>query len=158
MLDLKRGELSTGRLFPRAASEFLQWCGEDPVWCTWGSQDLSELRRNMKFYRMPTLSEDPVPYLNIQRLYGIHIGNTSQSKALATAVEELGLSGDVPFHRAYGDAYYTAKVIGCLPGELLEGHLSYDREQAPKKKPGSDRRRFRRRERRKPVDTGRGQE
>ncbi|MCR5249826.1 MAG: exonuclease domain-containing protein [Lachnospiraceae bacterium] len=145
MLDLKRGELSSGRFFPRAASEFLRWCGPDPVWCTWGSQDLSELRRNMKFYRMPLISEDPVPYLNIQRLYGIHIGNTAQSKALATAVEELGLTEDVPFHRAYGDAYYTAKVMGCLPQELLTGHMSYDKEHPPKKDHPRNRRGFRRR-------------
>ena len=127
MLDLKRGELSAGRLFPRAASEFLEWCGEDPVWCTWGSQDLSELRRNMNFYRMRELGDEPIPYINVQRLYGLLIGNTAQSKALQTAVEELSLPIEVPFHRAYGDAWYTAKVLERLPDELKRDHLSWDR-------------------------------
>ncbi|MBR3525083.1 MAG: exonuclease domain-containing protein [Lachnospiraceae bacterium] len=143
MLDLKRGELSAGRLFPRAASEFLEWCGEDPVWCTWGSQDLSELRRNMKFYRMRELGDEPIPYINVQRLYGLLIGNTAQSKALQTAVEELSLPTEVPFHRAYGDAWYTAKVLERLPDELKRDHLSWDRI-APAK---PVRRRFRRRDR-----------
>ena len=148
MLDLKRGELSGGRIFPRAASEFLEWCGEDPVWCTWGSQDLSELRRNMKYYRMEQLSEDPIPYINVQRLYGIHIGNTAQSKALETAVEELELPKEVPFHRAYGDAWYTAKVLEYLPEELKRDHFSYDKKAKPKPL----RRRMRRNAREKKVD------
>lgn len=133
MLDLKRGELSAGRLFPRAASEFLEWCGEDPVWCTWGSQDIAELRRNMKFYGMSDMPEDaPVPYINVQKLYGIYIGNTAQSKALETAVDELKLPKNVPFHRAYADAYYTARVLACLPEEIRNRNISYDKPAPPK--------------------------
>ncbi|MBR5421074.1 MAG: exonuclease domain-containing protein [Lachnospiraceae bacterium] len=146
MLDLKRGELSGGRLFPRAASEFLEWCGEDPLWCTWGSQDVAELRRNMKFYNMTQLSEDPVPYINVQRLYGIHIGNTAQSRSLETAVKELELPMEVPFHRAYGDAWYTARVLEYLPEELKNGHLSYDRAVRPKPQRRDTRRRGRSKE------------
>ena len=133
MLDLKRGELSAGRLFPRAASEFFEWCGEDPVWCTWGSQDLSELRRNMKFYGMSEMSaDDPIPYINVQKLYGMYIGNTAQSKSLEAAVDELELPKNVPFHRAYADAYYTAKILACLPEELRSGNICYDKPAAPK--------------------------
>ncbi len=138
MLDLKRGELSNGRLFPRAATEFFEWCGEDPIWCTWGSQDLSELRRNMKFYGMSEMAgDDPIPYINVQKLYGLHIGNTAQSKALEAAVDELQLPKNVPFHRAYADAYYTAKVLACLPDDIRNGNISYDKPAPPKeRKPG----------------------
>lgn len=135
MLGLKRGELSAGRLFPRAASEFFEWCGEDPVWCTWGSQDISELRRNMKYYGMSEIDDNAeIPYINVQKLYGIHIGNTAQSKALEAAVDELELPKNVPFHRAYGDAYYTAKVLESLPDELRNNNLCYDKPAPPKAK------------------------
>ena len=67
-----------------------------------------------------------------QRLYGLHIGNTAQSKALETAVDELQLPKNVPFHRAYADAYYTAKVLACLPDEIRNGNISYDKPAPPK--------------------------
>jgi len=148
MLGLKRGELSAGRFFPRAASEFFEWCGEDPMWCTWGSQDISELRHNMKYYGMSQMSGDEaIPYINVQKLYGMYIGNTAQSKALETAVDELKLPKNVPFHRAYADAYYTAKVLACLPEEIISNNICYDKPAPPKvhKKPRAGRRVFKRR-------------
>ena len=36
-----------GEDFVRAMTEFLEWCGDDYRFCTWGSMDLTELQRNM---------------------------------------------------------------------------------------------------------------
>ena len=36
-----------GRPFVQVIQEFLQWCGEDYTFCTWGSMDLTELQRNL---------------------------------------------------------------------------------------------------------------
>ena len=149
MLDLKPGELERGRLFPRAASEFLRWCGEDFIWCTWGSQDLTELNRNMAYYKLPPLSDKPVPYLNVQKIYGHMVGNTAQSRALSTAVEELKIPMYVPFHRAYGDAYYTAKILACLPEDLRQKIISFESAKPlSKRKAAGLRRSHRRRVRR----------
>ena len=49
--DLKRD----GVPFKQACSEFLKWCGEDSVFCTWGPSDLYYLQNNMDFYYMDKL-------------------------------------------------------------------------------------------------------
>lgn len=43
-------DLADGVPFPQAVEEFLDWCGEERVFCTWGNQDVMELQRNMKYY------------------------------------------------------------------------------------------------------------
>ena len=52
MLHVDMKELKAGTPFPEAAEEFLAWCGEDFIFCSWGSLDLLELQRNMKYYQM----------------------------------------------------------------------------------------------------------
>ena len=131
MLALKPGELSRGKEFPQAVRAFFEWCGEDSVWCTWGTQDLTELQRNMAYYHMEPLSTGPICYMNVQKMYGVMCGNLAQSKALETAVDELQLRKDVPFHRAYSDAYYTGKVLEKIPAEIREGCVSYDLYHLP---------------------------
>ena len=131
MLALKPGELSKGKRFPDAAKDFLEWCGEDPVWCTWGTQDLTELQRNMAYYGMEPLADGPIRYMNVQQMYGVMCGNDTQSKALETAVDELQLRKDVPFHRAYSDAYYTGKVLARIPEEIRNEHAAYDLYHLP---------------------------
>ena len=52
LIHIKMEELETGKAFPLVMKEFLDWCGEDYIFCTWGPLDLTELQRNMKFYYM----------------------------------------------------------------------------------------------------------
>lgn len=40
MLHVDMKELRAGTPFPEAAEEFLAWCGEDFMFCSWGSLDL----------------------------------------------------------------------------------------------------------------------
>lgn len=46
-----------GEDFKVAARDFLNWCKEDCIYCTWGSMDLTELQRNMKYFMI----ENPFP-------------------------------------------------------------------------------------------------
>ena len=39
-----------GRLFPEVIKEFLEWCGPDCRFCTWGAMDLTELQRILGYY------------------------------------------------------------------------------------------------------------
>ena len=43
-------DLAKGTPFPQAAREFIEWCGPDWYFFTWGNQDVMELQRNMKYY------------------------------------------------------------------------------------------------------------
>ncbi|MCR4584856.1 MAG: exonuclease domain-containing protein [Lachnospiraceae bacterium] len=132
MLELKPGELEKGTPFPEAAGKFLEWCGEDHVFCTWGSQDLTELQRNMNYHGLPDLSDKPIRYMNVQKMYGVMNGIPSQTKALESAVDALGIEKDVPFHRAYSDAYYTAKILKLIPEEIRRKYKAYDVYHLPK--------------------------
>ena len=41
-------ELEKGVPFPKAAQDFIRWCGNDFVFCTWGDQDVMELQRKIE--------------------------------------------------------------------------------------------------------------
>ena len=60
-----------GTDFPEAARQFLSWCGEEPVYGTWGSMDLTELQRNMAYYGMEGFFPFPLFYYDVQKLYGL---------------------------------------------------------------------------------------
>lgn len=135
MLRLKKGELKQGENFRTVMSRFLKWCGtEEHIFCSWGPQDLTELQRNMQYYRMEPLSHEPIPFYNVQKLFGIQIGEEESAKNLEAAVELAGLEKDVPFHRAYEDAYYTAKLFMRMEEDLLKDHYSYDLYHIPRTK------------------------
>lgn len=135
MLNLKIGELKKGDKFKTVMNRFLKWCGsEEYIFCSWGSQDLTELQRNMKYYHMKPLSEQPIPFYNVQKLFGIQIGEEDSAKNLEAAVEIAGIEKDVPFHRAYSDAYYTARIFGQMKEELIKNQYSYDLYHIPRSK------------------------
>ena len=47
LIHIKMEELENEKYFPEVMEEFLDWCGEDYIFCTWGPLDLTELQRNM---------------------------------------------------------------------------------------------------------------
>lgn len=129
LLHLQMQELEKGIPFPRVAERFLEWCGEGQNWfCTWGSADLTELQRNMKFYKMKPLAEGPIAYLDVQKLFSIAFEDGKSRRSLEHAVDVLELEKEIPFHRAFGDAYYTAKVLSRILAEKAEvlKNVSYD--------------------------------
>ncbi|MCR5208622.1 MAG: exonuclease domain-containing protein [Lachnospiraceae bacterium] len=131
MLNLQPGELEKGRLFPDAAKEFMEWCGSDPVFCTWGGQDLTELQRNLTYYDMPPLSEKPFEYVDVQKLYARKVGEKRQF-SLESAVDEMGIEKDVAFHRAFSDAYYTGMILKALPESVRRTSAAYDLYRLPR--------------------------
>ena len=120
LIHLQMQELERGRPFKEVMECFLKWCGEDYMFCTWGDQDLKELQRNMKLYQMKPLSDGPIAFLDIQKLFSIAYEDGRSRKALESAVDFLGMEKDIPFHRAFSDAYYTAKVLERIATEFPE--------------------------------------
>ena len=133
MLHVDMKELKAGTPFPEAAEEFLAWCGEDFMFCSWGSLDLLELQRNMEYYQMPALAAGPICFLDIQKLFGIAFEHKKVGRTLEYAVDSLQIEKDIPFHRAFSDAYYTALVLQKIPADIEE-YCSYDTYQLPKSK------------------------
>lgn len=129
LIHLRMRELEKGRPFVQVAEGFLEWCGKEPYqFCTWGGMDLTELQRNMKFHHMEALSDGPIAFLDVQKLFSIAYEDGKSRRALESAVDFLRLEKDVPFHRALSDAFYTAKILGRILEEKSEvlKNLSYD--------------------------------
>ncbi len=119
--------------FPEAAGELMEWCGTDPVFCTWGSMDLTELQRNMSFYELDLPFPFPLCYLDIQKLYALQMGSR-ESPSLDSAAQSLGLLEDRPFHRAQDDAYYTGKVMQAIDFVTWSPYFSVDYYRLPRNK------------------------
>ncbi len=127
--DLKRD----GVPFKQACSEFLKWCGEDSVFCTWGPSDLYYLQNNMDFYYMDKFPF-PLKFYNIQQIFADKYDPDGNIWKLEKAVEMLGLAEEEPFHAAVNDARYTAKVLEKAGlGDILDKY-SFDIYRHPKKR------------------------
>lgn len=98
--------------FEEVYREFVQLVKDDEsVLCVWGTGDIKELFRNIKYYE---LDAAPIPkkYINLQRHTskrfnypkGINIG-------LQNAVELLNIPLNNQFHDAFNDAFYTAEIF-----------------------------------------------
>ena len=106
LVHLEMQELQRGDPFPKVAEDFLQWCGaENYLFCTWGAMDLTELQKNMQFYNMTPMSDRPIAFLDVQKLFSLAYEDGKSRRALEYAVDKLGIEKDIPFHRAFGDAY-----------------------------------------------------
>lgn len=113
MTQLGQEELADAPAFSEAMDQFLDWCGEDPVFLTWGCDDASVWKQNMDFFQY----EKPmVPVFDIQRMFSDRLGS-KERKGLKAAMELVGVEVDESlfFHNALHDAYYTALVFGKMP-------------------------------------------
>lgn len=133
LIHLHIDELENERFFLDVINDFFSWCGTDITFCTWGPLDLTELQRNMRFYNMEPLSDRPFKFLDIQKLFSIGFEDRKSRRTLEYAIDFLEISKDIPFHRAFSDAYYTAKVLACIDKSILSNY-SFDVFVTPKSK------------------------
>lgn len=134
IIHLQIEELEQGKLFEEAVAEFLEWCGEDYIFCTWGPLDLGQLQKNMSYYHLEPLSNGPISYFDIQKLFSIAFEDTKIRRSLEYAVDFLEIQKDIPFHRAFSDAYYTAKVFAQINDASVMEKISFDSYYVPKSK------------------------
>lgn len=134
LVHLQMEQLETGKPFAEVMNRFLDWCGDDYIFCTWGPTDLTELQRNMKYYDMEPLFNGPARFLDVQKLYSLAYEDGKERSSLETAVNMLEIEKDIPFHRAFGDAYYTAKVFCEIKDAELEKKVSFDLFNLPQRR------------------------
>ena len=123
--------MEKGRPFQEVMADFEEWCGEAAVYCTWGPMDLTELEKNLAYFGMENPFPNPLLYYDIQKLYGLFRKDGKEKSALDTAVRELGIPEERPFHQAFDDACYTAEVMKCLDWEKAEPYISMDYYRLP---------------------------
>lgn len=134
LVHIKMQELKNEQPFEEVMTRFLEWCGEDYIFCTWGPLDLTELQRNMVYYGFKPFMDGPLAFYDIQKLFALEYDEDRERRALENAIDFFNIPKDIPFHRAFSDAYYTAKVFSYIVDEKILKHYSYDNFVPPKDK------------------------
>ena len=108
--------------FPEAMEQFKDWCGEDPVFLTWGFDDIAILRENLQLFELDTqwLGQ----WYNAQMMFNAQTDGSTAQKALKTAMEIFSIEATRPAHDALGDAYHTALI--CARLDLKRGMEEYE--------------------------------
>ena len=107
--------------YPEAMEQFLQWCGEDIVFLTWGFDDIAILRENLRLYGLN--EEWTEKWYNAQMIFNAQTDGSTSQKALKTAMEIFEIEATRPAHDALGDAYHTALI--CARLDLKKGMKEY---------------------------------
>lgn len=132
VIGLSEEDLQKGIPFTEAAEAFLEFCGEDPVFCTWGTLDLTEFQRNLRFYDMLDRLPGPILYEDVQKLFAIQFETRADRRSLSYAVEFLNLPEEEAYHLASADAEYTARVFRRISPVIAKKNYSVDCFQNPK--------------------------
>ena len=127
ILNYTEKDFEKGRGFKEVCIEFLEWCGEDYMFCTWGNMDLTELQTNMDFYYMNRFPR-PLKYINLQQIYAdiTKSADTHVSCKLESAVTSLSIPETEPFHSALNDARYTALVMKAINPKNIKELYCFD--------------------------------
>ncbi|WP_026505504.1 3'-5' exonuclease [Butyrivibrio sp. NC3005] len=133
LINLSMEDLENGDPFEVVINDFLEWCGDDPVFCSWGTLDLPELQRNMDYYKMESLSDGPIEFLDVQKLFSLSFEDGKSRRALEYAIDFMEFEKKYPFHRALSDAQYTAEILQRVPEKYMK-YVSFDSYVTPKDK------------------------
>ncbi len=122
LTGIDKERLSHGDTFPTVFEHFREWCGENPVFVTWGYDDRRIMEQNIIIH---DLDWDWIAdWINLQLIYNIQTGGDKNQKSLATAMEHFAIEQTRVAHDALGDAYNTALV--CSKLDFAEGLEQYD--------------------------------
>ena len=114
--------LEEGVSMAKAMDMFRTWCGEDVIFLTWGFDDITILRENLRLYG---IDENWVSrWYNAQMIFNAQTDGSSAQKALKTAMEIFEIEATRPAHDALGDAYHTALI--CAKLDLAKGINEYE--------------------------------
>ena len=131
MLGITAKELESGQDFKSAAKEFLEWCGDDCKFITWGGSDLTEFQRNMNYFGVENHFPFPFTYYDLQKLYSRLYSDGKTRRSLKTAIEELGFKEDAQYHSAINDAVYTARIFANMDFDKVSIYESIDNYRIP---------------------------
>jgi len=111
--------VSSYKNFPQAYEDFIRFIRDDKiVLCVWGTVDIKELLRNIKFHKLPTLSN--FEYIDVQHYACKYFKVPKEFRiGLKSAVELLNISSKKEFHDAYNDAFYTSEVFKTIYDDTI---------------------------------------
>ncbi len=131
IVSLRAIDFEHARCFPEVIHDFLEWCGEDAHFCSWGPSDLMELQRNMAYHQLPIPFPFPFLYYDIQKIFSIVYEDRKSRRSLEYAVDFLKIPKEGAFHSAQSDAYYTACIMQHLTLPQITANTSVDYFHTP---------------------------
>ena len=131
VISLCDSDFQTARFFSDVIRDFFDWCGKNPVFCTWGPADLTELQRNLAYHQLPSPFPFPLIYFDIQKIFSILYEDRKSRRSLEYAVDFLHINKDIPFHSAFSDALYTAQIVSKMAPEQIAANSSIDYYKTP---------------------------
>ena len=122
LTGIKEAQLKEqGVPYPEAMEQFRAWCGEDIIFLTWGFDDITILRENLRLYGLDESWTEK--WYNAQMIFNAQTDGSNAQKALKTALEIFEITPSRPAHDALGDAYHTALI--CARLDLKRGMGEY---------------------------------
>ncbi len=113
--------LKYGLDFSDAANGFLDWCGQDYLFCTWSESDTSVLKTNLKYYGLS--DQLPMNCLDVQYVFDALVEQADVQRSIEYALDFLRLPKNQPFHQAVSDAWYTGQILQKIAG-IMEQEAS----------------------------------
>ena len=121
MTNITNEDVKDAPSFTKAFDIFMEFMQDSHnILCVWGSGDLKELYRNIKYYDLSTQDLSNT-YINVQHHASIYFNNpTGKSIGLQNAITLLQLNQDKSYHNALNDAYYTSLVFKNIFDDNME--------------------------------------
>lgn len=104
---LSGASITFGQKFPEAYKHFADWCGEDSVILTWGSEDEKMLDTNLTVHNM---NVSHPKFYDLQQIFARRIMEDSRQYSLMAALEHYGIPCELKAHDALNDAVYCSRI------------------------------------------------
>lgn len=133
------GDLEDGICITKAITSFRQWISDsDYILCSWGLDDINELRRNCKYFGIDTKWIER--FRDIQKVTMKHLKlPMGQQLGLKNALLMLNIDIDNKFHKALNDSVYTAKIFKAISvNNISEGLSNQPSDEGEIKESGSE--------------------
>ena len=128
---LSGASITFGQRFPEAYERFADWCGEESVILTWGSEDEKMLDTNLLVHKM---DRSHPKFYDLQQIFARRIMGDSRQYSLMAALEHFGIPCELKAHDALNDAVYCARIgVSMDFSRYLEGYEDMLREAAEEK-------------------------
>lgn len=114
LTGINDSKVSIHKSFPQVYEDFIRFTGrEENVLCVWGTVDIKELLRNIKFHELPALSD--FKFIDVQHYASKYFKVPKGFRiSLKNSVELLNIPSENDFHDAFNDAYYTSEVFKII--------------------------------------------
>lgn len=118
-IDQRR--LNNGRDFRSVINKFIEWCGTEHTFLTWGADDSRILMQNLLIHKRDTGWMGR--WINLQVIYAMQTEGDVKQISLEKAAQSFGIPILLTVHNAVNDAMYTALL--CKHLDVRRGLLEY---------------------------------